>query len=648
MQAFVEQTYNRKTKLRVLTLVAICALLFILGYVVRYQILKAQYDMHGSDLPFSLESAIQYKNVKTIFETGKLPKIDKNIAYPNGVRIAHTDSVGAEYFYAATALLFPKSIDLTQRIRIITCLWFCLGIPLIFLWVYWETDSLWSAIVAGTFFAVSMAAVMRSTGQELSRENFALPFWFAHMAGVALAWRFKTRFKWLLTSSIVSGLMLGMAIAFWDLIQYYVILWTFSIYVRLVFGHIHSDKNKLVLYFTSFTGLLLAGIIVPYLRAHNFITSWLMLFNYGIFVALIFNVTKPVNTTSTSRSKALQHALRILLPPLILVLGLLIFRGYGEDYSHFSGLLIAKLKFLNKKPMDPSLLTFDQRILWAPALNSASFLLTKKLFLTTVPLSLIAGVVFIFKAGRPGSDRRVFLLLFYFAISLLSFVLFVRMHVFLIVFACALIGHLAKNKGRGLAAKIVISLALAYGTLAEAANTLDTPEKWGSPLPYLSEQKKLVEWLKGHAEGEPILANFGISAFITTYAGNPVILHPKFETLAARTKVREYAETLFRKEEKDLRDWAEATGASYLVYSKGEFANNFIELQLRYCVDAVHQPLNSAARLLEFEHEKSRYFVCQWENFKYKVFRIITATDQLTAADYITKAELFLKEGKPD
>lgn len=642
-------------KKSVFVTIIICAALWALAFFMRASVLNAQYRMHGADMPFTLESALQFRNVRIIHETGGLPDIDTRIGYPSGIRPAETDSIGAEYVYAAFARLFPDSIPLSNRARWISSAWFCLGIPLFFLWIAWQLNSRQAGFVAACFYAVAIAAVIRSTGQELSRENFAMPFLLAHLAAAAFARRYKDYFRTFTIASIVSGVFLGAAVAFWDLMQYYVMLWSVTQYVLCISGGLHSDKRRLTAWSANMAGLLAAGLLTPYLRAHYFLSSYVMLFNYGIFGAVLVNlfILRKSGTASMEQVVFRQKriyliAVAVIMPLLVVFAGHILSAGYGETYDHFTNLLVAKLKFLNRKPSDPALLTFDQRILWAPALNSANFLLTKKLFPTILLLSLIASVVLSFSAESK-SNHETRQLLFYFAVSLLSFILFVRMHVFLVVFAAGLIGFMIRllmNKAYWF--RLTAGLVLMFCVVIEAANTLDNPEQWGRQLPYLDEQKELVEWLEAKTGQEPVLANFGLSAFIAGYADNPVILHPKFESYPARQRVREYAETLFKENEKRLRNWADAVGAAYLVYSNGEFADERVDLQMRYCVDAVNPPSDSAAMTLEFNHEKSRYFSCLWENRKYKVFRIITRLDETRAAGHVELAESFLLEGRND
>jgi len=190
--------YSRSFKilLAVLGLVA----LFTAGLAIRRVVLAAQFEQYGRPLQFNLESALEFRYVRMLFETGHIPRLDKAVQAPEGVVVRETYTIGAEYVYAAASRLFPwlslgrpRSIPLDERVRWIAAAWFCLGIPLMSLWLWAWTRSIWAAGIAGAYYAVALAAVMRSTGQELQHENFALPFLIAHWALGALANRTKGR-----------------------------------------------------------------------------------------------------------------------------------------------------------------------------------------------------------------------------------------------------------------------------------------------------------------------------------------------------------------------------------------------------------------------------------------------------------------------
>lgn len=623
-----------KILLAVLGLVA----LFAAGLAIRRVVLSAQFEQYGRPLPFNLESALEFRYVRMLFETGHIPRLDKAVQVPEGVVVRETYTLGAEYVYAAAARLFPRTLPLDERVRWIAAAWFCLGIPLMSLWLWAWTRSAWAAGIAGAYYAVSLAAVMRSTGQELQHENFALPLLIGHWALGALANRVKGRAAFFI-AALLSALMLACAMSAWDLIQYYVILWGIWSYVRFVAGKYFRDTKACLAWWLILLALAGAGVLNPYLRAHAFAGSFAMLLAYGVALGLGVERLFPL----------FRRSARLLIPLLPLIAGALWIQQYGETYSHFLELLWAKLRFLNHKPADPALLTFDQRILWTAPLNSATFLLTTTLFPVTLWLSVLAGTIALFHT-RAHPDPEINQLLSYTVISLLAFVFFMRFHVFLILGFAALLGWLGYwvSVKRSFTRWLILVLLL-VGVGVEAAHVMNSPARWGSVPVYLNEKRELCRWLRSNTAGERVLANFGLSSFLLTYANCPIVLHPKFESPGIRERVRAYGEALFKSNEEGFRAWMEPFGVPYYVYALGEFADIQPESQMRYCVNALNPPPSAAARLFEKRPEQGRYFRFLWGNAKYRVFRVITRADELSAGRLAAEAMQALRQGRrPD
>ncbi len=487
------------------------AVLFAAGLAVRRAVLNAQMDRYGRPLPFTLESALEYRYVRLLAETGRLPDHDDKVQVPEGISVRRTYTIGAEFLYAAVAAWLPRALPLDERVRWTAAAWFCLGIPLLSLWMWAWLRSRWAAGLAGAYYAVSIGSVMRSTGQELQHEQFAMPWLIGHLACAAWARRARGRPAWLAAAGL-SAVLLGAAVAAWDLMQYAVLVWAVAGYLRFSLapafrrqpaGAAAPDRRDRAAWTLCLAALLGAGWLNPYLRAHGCVASHAMLLAYGTLAGLLADAWRA----RTGRPAGGAWAWARLLAPLALVLaGGLWARTYADSYGHFMALLAAKLRFLNHKPANPALLTFDQRILWTPPLNSVSPGLTWMLFPATLPLSLLAGAI-AFARSRRHPDPDIHQLLGFTILSLLAFVLFMRFHVFLSVGASALLGWLgAWAAGRRTAARWAVLVLLLAGLGVETAHTLVRPLRWGSVPRYLEEQKALVHWLRTHTRSERIRA----------------------------------------------------------------------------------------------------------------------------------------------
>ncbi|MFH0909213.1 MAG: hypothetical protein V1929_10660 [bacterium] len=616
------------------------------GLGVRRAAMESQYRLLGREIPFTLESAIEYRRVKMIFDTGHLPGVDTWIQYPEGITVRETYEFGSEYVRAALAKCFPSGMPVANRLRWIEPAWFSLGIPFLAIWLgVWRRN--WAAgFVAGAFYAVTLSNVLRSTGHELSNENFALPLLLAHLAFEALAGAAGTRIRmWLL--SVVSAVLLGLSLAWWDLIQYYVLLWAAFHFGRALCGRFPLAERDVIRWVLPAAVLVVVGALNPYYRAHAFLASPVMGLVYATALLLGWSRVSRPGVGRLGPGFRWAFGLLLALVPFALLSLLRATQDFDASYGHFVELLAAKIRFLNHKPADPSLLTFNQRIMWVPALNSADVQLTFALFPAILLLSFIA-LVAVFPLSRKQSDPRISGLLFSYVVSFLAFCFFVRFHVFLAIFSVALLGvWVSAVVGGGWKSWVTWAL-LGCGFLAEAGQVfgaIRSPERWGRANVYYKELVELADWLREHAAPEPVLANFGVSGTIAAYGKCPVVLHPKFESAVIRDRVRAYGEVLFKGTERQFRDWVDARGARYYVYSMGEFSAMSPELQMRYFVDALEPPAPAPARLFESNPSKLTYFTRLWGNRKYAVYEIYGRAREGAAAEHASEAQDALERG---
>ena len=613
----------------------------------RRHVLHAQRQLTADgSIPFTLESALAFRRIQMVYRDGSLPQVDRGIQYPRGVVSREVDTLGAEGVYARAAKAWPGTLNLAEKVRWLHLAWFCVALPGMFFWVKWMGGGIRGGCWAAAFYAVAISAVARSTGQELSHENNAIPFLLWHLA--TGAWAFnrapsaRSRLLWGWGSAVLAAL----ALCAWDLIQFYLML--FMAWGLL--GAIRGCLSKELLwarYVPMMAVLLASGLRNPYLASHAFWLSPTMALGWGMLAA-----GAPV----AQRQRTFTRVLLALIPILLFWV---LSSFFWPAYDHFASLLVAKLRFLNIRPDNPARLTFDQRILWVPALNSTTWAMVWQWFPMLLVLTAAAGSALIRTFVR---NRRSFAdfppLLFFLLASFFSFILFFRFHVWVVVWMCGMVGLWAGLEGEGVGRwrRRLVAVFLAVGWLAEAsqpwlgpiqwsrpeviapeAQKWDGPLFWGRPNVYAAETDALMDHLRKYVAPEPVLANFGISAGIATYGGCPVVLHPKFESPEIREKVREYGEALFKGDEAEFRDWMEAQGATVYVHSMGEFSEIQPGLQMRYMVDALDPATNAAARLFEQRPEELKFFVSQFANRKYRVFRLKRSTVAVRLAETLAE-----------
>ncbi len=633
---------------------------------IRQAVFKQQTrSLKGEEAPFLMESALQFRMTRMVAETGTLPEIDEKVQVPDGVNMRKTYSVGAEWVYTGLAKLLPEEWTFTHRIRWASTALFCLSIPLAALWVGCKYHSFLGALATGGILAISPAFAVRSSGLELSRENLAIPLFVLFLLAESLYGTAKgkwTRGLWALTAAV----SIAAAQCVWDLSQYVIGLWVvWSLFQRIKDQKEPPHSQGLMTAVT--VSVVLAACINPYLRAHAFF--------FSPIVALL--VARCLMTWMPSRMQGRKWLLGI--PVVTWLLWTLLGQFFVENYSHFGDLLFAKIRYLNHKPEDPGLLNYAQRIMWTPALNSSTWLLTKLYFPLVLWIFGIAMLMLIWgvKQGRQRFQAEFF----YAGFTLAVYVFFFRFHVFLILFVAVCIGAMFASfqfrKGcwgkwifPGLGLLLLLRTEYffllffepkpANAQLTEQQQALQIiramggnedlmpkGNRWGRPGAVYGYVDELVEQLSRISEMErgPVLANFGISATILAETEFPIVLHPKFETPGIRERVREFYEYLFLNSEKELRDWAVGFGATYYVHSMGNFSDKDPRSSPRYMVDALEPPAGSAIYNLENEPQNAVWFRPIYSNARFRIYRIVTPEDEEMALDYTRLAAIAYESG---
>ncbi len=606
------------TRLRIAVLFVSCLLLWLGSILVRLEVRELQtQSLGGKEALFLKESALQFRMTRQVWETGTLPEHEPKVGVPEGVVPRETYSVGAEWIYSAVARWLPESLSLSERIRRVSTALFSFAIPFAFLWTWVRTRSLLGSSLTGLILMVSPAFAVRSSGLELSRENLSIPLFLLFFAASATSGSSEQKSsRWLWGG--LAAVSVSLAQCFWDLSQMAFGLWGVFTWFR-EFRHPDHDHVHRPVWLLTTGALLLAGLLNPYLRTHGFLFSPVM----GLYVARSVGWIPAIDRFKKGRW---------LLFLAVGVSWILIGRLFQENYSHFGELLWAKLRFGNVKPVDPSLLTYVQRIMWTPALNSSTWSLTKAYFAITLYAGLIAAVALLHEGLRPKAISKdasgspvplteVYFLLF----TLPVYVLFFRFHIFLIVFLAVCVGiavgrmvQVSKEWPRMLIAVILILLItgveMYHLLFFDPANTeqqraqraamrqmleqagvsnpmLELPDnRWGSGskleypytealLTFLNEELQHLD-PADHSDPPAMLANFGVSATVLSYTGIPIVLHPKFETPGIREKVGQFYEHLYLEDERSFRNWALEQGARYYLHSQRDYERLVADVSL--------------------------------------------------------------------
>ena len=627
-------------------------------------------SLQGEEAPFLKESALQFRMTRTVHEKGALPDLDQDTGVPGGVEPRKTYSVGAEWVYSALARVLPREMSLASRVRWASAAVFSLAPSFAFLWVWLATGSAWGALTAGVLLAVSPAFAVRSSGLELSRENLAIPLFVLFFVGEIRAARAENRMQtvWF---SVMAALVLGAAQCVWDLTQYVTGCWAVVAWGREMWTGRRAPGER-VLWWGVTGAMAVVSVWNPYLRAHGFFFSPVI----GLLVA------RSICLGFSAPSRRAQ----ILAGGAGLAAWFALGRLFVENYSHFGELMAAKLSHGNVKPVDPGVLTYIQRIMWTPALNSSTLELTKAYFPIILLSGLVATLSNLFGKGSRGTlfDRFRKTTGLLTLLTLPVYVFFFRFHVFLALFLCVNLGGAIasirsfsrpwKRYVLPPALLLIFSGVELYHLLffdpAKADTQTNRQTALRSMLRNMGIQNPMADlpenrWAAAHklhyvyvdellrrlenmtdvdplaASGvrEPMLANFGISGTVLTYTGTPIVLHPKFETPGIRQRVREFYEHLYLKPEKEFRDWAVAHKARYYLHRKNSFAGKDLRNSPPYMVNALEPPPEASWHVLENSPERAEWFVpLRLDHPLYRLYRVIHPEDVRMAREFTVMA----------
>jgi len=644
----------------VATIVAV-GLIYALGVGLRWSIcstIETGTKPSGADeLPYTLESALLFHYAETYQQTGRIPRLDERAQMPEGLRVGRELSVGkglvAAWLYNGLGV---RGMSFQRFVRRFDAAWYCLGVVPLFFLVRGRTRSGLAAAVASLPLALAYTAVVRSTGLEFSRENFALPLIFAHF------WLFDTglRTKRLAPSVVAAGL-LAVALATWDLTQLYLLLVVAYCAVRCLVRR--AWAVELVHLAPTIAAGLIAGLAVPYLWAHAFVVSYAMLLGYGLMAWWLIEMRAKLPAPATKA---------VLAAALVGTLVAASVMPAGKTYGHFRALFFAKLRHLTVKPKDPERLSYDARILWTPALHSATTRYGGRVplsdFTPMFVLGALAGACIVaakLVRRRVGAvSLPVTMVLAWLGL----YVLFVRMHVFLIFFLAVLVGiavgavlETARSRWPLALAVPVVLIAVSadmgqrmlFGTVNERyrlyvpARDYDLYEnlhyvkivRWyGRSFPYAASAE-LVKWLKANTPDDAVvLAMFPLEPTIFVQAGRPIVLQPKFESAGMRDKVHGFLESFYARSERDLHAFCRRYGADYFVLEPGMFAGPDAEGWVygpRYCAGAAERTLDEiGTSWMDRDPSKCGYFRFEIEigaegefGYAYRVFSVIPEAD---------------------
>lgn len=587
---------------------------------------------------FSKESASHYRYAKMIAEGQSIPDLDTQAQYPEGLKVTN-DSILEEYVVGYLYRVLPVGdVPFDRFVSWFVILFSSLSILAVYHMSRNYSKNRLTGILASVFYTISLPSILRNVGTEFAREHFSLPFIFFHASFFVRAIDLQKDSKSRLINAICSGACLFVALASWKLSRFYLLIFICFVLLNVIWRKDFRPYRQPLIVCLSWT--LLAGLVVPHLRADLFLTSLPMMLLYGILVlGLIDRFVKPV-TYPLLRIGLIGGAFAgfyLLLP-------------HTERFGHVYYTTIYQLRYLFRHPSDPSRLPPVARLYWVPGYTHPT--LYNFLAYFTVPLMACA-----YGVGRSVRDvlRRIGsmsdqFLLYCFVATLVSYLFFSRLHVFFIFFLAIFVGRSIDlvMKRLKLKWKIVVYGIVVLLCVHQAGQVLGS---W-DPLHVLNSLKirtvqeemflenianisDLVEWTKTHTSSESVILSYWhISALVLTYADRATVLHTFFEDAGMRNKIIQFASALYEDEE-DFYAYCQQYGVNYFIYSARGHLDYSI-LGTRFLADRLNIKPHSFAFKAHFFPERLRRFGLRYQNDCFRVYEVLETDASKTdsAVDY--------------
>ncbi len=594
----------------------------------------------GADFsPFLAESAVAWAQANC-----RADGRDPDMVTTGGSGAAARLSGGIEHFAAlsirARRLFAPDAPTAwednpaeAEWVKFTLALWIALGGGILWLWLKWDGLEAGWCFAGVLFFSVMPSALARYTGQDLLKGAFAMNFLLLAMAFDARSraqggGRISTALFW--CSVFLAGIC-------WDMAQILLGAWAlWNILSGLAANRPNPERLRMML--ALWTALAAAAVATPYGRLHGSIASPVTLVLAPLAVAAFLPLKR--------RTVAAAGAVLVLLWCGIMAAG----GGFAGSYSHFGELLLAKVRWLNSKPADPGLLTFYQRILWTPELQSADLRTTAAFFPLALPAALLSWLLLRRREENAKFRGYALLTLLFFAI----FILMVRFHEMAAVFLapwCAFAAALGFRKLSGSRWKFLwLLLWLGAVPLAEAGISL-RPRRYSAGLPMLADAVAAAR--SSEIAGQTVLADFELGCLLAGYAGARIAVQPKFELEETRETTRRYIEILYKGTLEELAELCEEQQVRFVFLRNGQGSEPLHPYSYRYMADAATVPRRAPVMVLgrtmdvcapgfrrahfSAEHRQAAQAV--------SVFRFVSENDRESAMNLLIRAAEAFRDG---
>ena len=514
---------------RILGLLGLVLLIGLSGYArARVALDHPSFDPEHPQALLKSDPALLSYFTGRIRANGGLPpedfRADPRVQWPELTDVPAEFTVGQEFLVAWGHLAVGGDLPLHVFALWLMAFVAALAAAGVYGVVSWRTRSPGWALVAATFWCV-IPANYRTLGFVLVREDLSLPLFAAHLALLARASELRTAsaFLW-------AGLIAGAACATWHAMGFFVAIELACLHLWLLRNG--ASPFEVPGSWAVLFGPVLAATLVPALRSGGFLLGFPMQLAFALLVVGLLRARGRLARRWPSAGVALGSWL--------LLLGVSRLFHPGNGYAHVFELLLAKVVHLGRRPMDPSVISFDARLLWQGPFE-------------TLPLSYLYAWIGL--AGWAVAATAIALALRYrrelagfdwlwISLTLLSLPiawLVGRTIIVLGLLIPALVILVPARRRNTAALALFALLTVLQGVSFVRSLAYWDLESWyGTPIT-TREQRELLDWIADNVDpSEPIVSDFVTSAAILAHTGNPIVLQPKYETTRARRRAREF------------------------------------------------------------------------------------------------------------
>jgi tetratricopeptide (TPR) repeat protein len=584
---------------------------------------------------FWSEAAVQYRYAKMIADGKRIPEYDQDLQYPEGVRPHETLTLPMEHVTGWSFRIydrsFPQSVTLSVYVVLWACLFSSLSVVAIYAVALRVFSSHASAILASLLYGFCPATADRLVA-SFNREDFALPLLFGGFAFFVASLHSDSTFKTRLIWACFASMLFVAGLTAWHLTRFYLL--TFG--AAAAAAYLIARRESLKTFGLSLTivtvSISIAGLAMPLLRTRQFVWSPAVILCVVTTASIAWNRTWQADDGVWKR---LAVWLAIAAVPIVVLFAMV---PVNDAYTYVWALLVEKVAHFGVKPIDPSRLSFDARMVWVEAFNSPSLAYV----VGTCGAILLACVISSYRLVRFRScmmENRMSLamLLGMAGLFVFFFLMITRLSVFAIFFLSAMAGGAVCGRPtrRALlvtfAAIVPLVAVFAYGFPVGHSSYLSRllgHREQSTMVKWPKDDELLVTWVKENtAENAVFLSRFGVAPVILAYADRAIVLQPKFESAGIRGKVRKSLEALYGTEEA-LAEFCVANGATHYLLDLELCLENDLDSP-RYVADALRLSPATPAYQMQFAPERLSRFQLVYQNSFYRVFELVDSVESL-------------------